>query len=111
MVNKFEYKLPFYWYFRYRYMVDNHNNLRNVLPSIGYIWVTHQWECQSFTSILAISEVDTFLILRYFVYCGLRWEVMPMLLEFFWKLVWQSINNIYIGERGGVSFFHTTLIR
>ena len=34
MVKKFNYKLPFDWYFCYRYAVDDHNNLRHTLPSI-----------------------------------------------------------------------------
>ena len=37
-------------------------------------------------------------ILRYFVYCGLCWEGMPMTLGFCRKVMWQPINNLYIGE-------------
>ena len=32
VVKNFKYKLPFDWYFHYRYAVDNHNNLRHALP-------------------------------------------------------------------------------
>ena len=39
MVKKFKYKLPFDWKFRYRHMVDYHNNLRHVLPSIENKWM------------------------------------------------------------------------
>ena len=63
------------------------------------------WECWVFVFILEISEVNEFLILSYFVYCGLRQQGMLELLEFRRKFVWQIINNIYIGEReGGVEF-------
>ena len=87
VVKKFKYKLPFDWDFCYRHAVDDHNNLRHALPSIEYKWVTYWWECRVFSFILAISEVNEFLILRYFVYCGLHREGMPTLLDFFRKLV------------------------
>ena len=102
MVNKFKYKLPLDCHFRYRHAVDDHNNLRHSLPSIEDTWVIYLWECQVFAFILAISDVNIFLILRYFVYHGLRWEGMPTLMDFCRKLAWQLINNIYIREREGV---------
>ena len=67
VVKKFKYKLPFYWNFRYRHAVVNHNNLRHALPSIGNTWMTDQWECWGFAFILAVSELNALLILRYFV--------------------------------------------
>ena len=96
-MNKFNYKLPFDWNFHYRHAVDDHNNLSHALPSIEDIRIKDLYECRLFAFVLVISEVNTFLILRYSVYCGLRWEGMPTLLDFFRKLVWQLINNIYIG--------------
>ena len=72
VVKKFKYKLPFDWYFHYRHLVDDHDNIMHVLSSIEYKWMADRWECQVFAFILAISEVNAFLILRYFVYCGLR---------------------------------------
>ena len=113
MVKKFKYKLPFDWHFCYRHVVDDQNNLRHALPSIEDKWVKYWWECWLFAFILAISEVNSFLILRYFVYSGLRREGMPTLLEFCWKLACQIINNIYIGEReegGGASYCQTPFI-
>ena len=86
MMNKFKYKLPFDWHFCYHHAVDYHNNLRHALPSIEDIWVKYWWDCWVFDFILAISEVNTFLIIHYFVYCGLRWEGMSTLLEFRRKL-------------------------
>ena len=67
VVTKFKYKLPFDWYFRYCHAVENHNKLRHTFSSIKYTWVTDWWECRVFAFILAISEVYTILILRYFV--------------------------------------------
>ena len=66
MVNKFKYKLPFDCNFRYHHAVLYHNKPRNELPSIEDKWMEDQWECQVFDFILAISEVNTFLIRRYF---------------------------------------------
>ena len=74
VAKKFKYKLPFYWHFCYRHAVDNHTNLRNALPSIEYTWVKDWWECWISAFIFSISDVNVILILRYFFYCGLRWE-------------------------------------
>ena len=86
VVNKFKYNLPFDWNFRSRHAVDDHNNLRHTLPSIEDTWVTYWWECRVFTFNLDISEVNEFLILRYFIFCGLRQEGVPTLLKFCQKL-------------------------
>ena len=96
MVKKFKYKLLFDFHFCFHHAVDEHNNLRHTLPSIADTWVTDQWECPVFDFILAISEVNTLLILRYFVYCGSRWEGITTLMDFCQKLARQLINNIYI---------------
>ena len=64
VVKKFKYKLPFDWNFLYRHEVDKHNSLRHALPSIEDAWMTDWWECHLFAFILAISEVNSFLILR-----------------------------------------------
>ena len=105
MAKKFKYKLQFDWHFCYFHAVDDHNNLRHSLTSIENTWVTDQWECRVFAFILAISEVNVFLIICYFVYCGIRWERTPTLLEFCRKLACQLITNIKIGEREeGVDF-------
>ena len=101
MVKKFKYKLPFDWHFCSHHAVEDHNNLRNALPSIEDTWMIDRWECQVFAFILAISELNAFLIIHYFVYCGLIWEGMPALLEFRW--IWRGkILIIYtLGNRGG----------
>ena len=112
VVKKFKYKLPFDWNFCYLQAVDYHNNLSHALPSIEDTWINDWWECRLFAFILAISEVNTFLILRYFDYCVLYSEGMPMLLEFHQKLSWKLINNIYIGKYdGGFDFFPESIHR
>ena len=73
MVKKFKYKLPFDCRFCYHHVVDAHNNLRHALPSIEYTWVTDWWEFQVFDFILAISEVNAFLILHYFFILWVTW--------------------------------------
>ena len=94
VVKNFKYKLLFDWIFCYHHSVDYNNNLSHALTPIEDTWMNNWWECRIFSIILAISEVHEFLILLYFVYCGLRWEGMPILPEFCWKLVWQLSNNI-----------------
>ena len=101
MVNKFKYKLTFYWHFCYLHAIYYHYNRRHALPSIEDIRMTDRWECHVFAFILAILEVNAFLILRYFVYYGLRQYVMPELLEFCrsWR---GNLLTIYkLGNRGG----------
>ena len=83
-----KYKLPFDWNFSYCHVVDNHDNLMHVLPSIEDTWMTDQWECREFALILAISEVNDFLILRYFIYYELRRKEILTLLEICQKLAW-----------------------
>ena len=95
-MKKFKYKLPFYWNFCYRHVIDDHNNLNHALIKIGDTWVTYKCECQVFAFILVISEGDTFFILGYFVYYELCQDVMPTLLGFCLKLAWQLINKICI---------------
>ena len=112
MVNKFKYKLPFDWHFCYRHVVDDHKNLRHSLPSIEDTWVKYWWKCRVFAFIMVISEVNVFLILRYFIYCGLLREGMSTLLDFCRKLAWKLINNIYMREmEGGGEFFQEFIHR
>ena len=86
MVKKFKYKLPFDWHFCNHHAIDNNNNIRHALSSIEDTRMTDWWECQVFAFILAISALNVFLILRYFVYYRLRQEGMPTILEFFQRL-------------------------
>ena len=40
-INKFQYAVPFAYHFYYRRIVDDHNGLRHMYPSLEQIWVTH----------------------------------------------------------------------
>jgi hypothetical protein len=88
-VKEFAYSLPFDWHFRYRHAVDDHNNLRHALPSLEDTWVTQRWELRVFAFILAISEVNAYLAIRYVT----GKKEMPTLLNFRRKLAWQLICN------------------
>ena len=93
-MKRFVYKFPFDWHFRFRHAVDDHNNLCHALPLIEDTWLTQRWEVRVFvfTFILAVSEVNLFLVVRWFVY-GNSKEATPKLLTFRRQLAWQLINN------------------
>ena len=95
VVKEFVYKLPFDWHFRYRHAVDDHNNLRHGLPSIEDTWITQRWEVSVFAFILAVCEVNAFLVVRYFQHGNSR-DTAPKLLTFRRQLAWQLINNPYL---------------
>ena len=81
---------------RYRHAVDDHNNLRHALPSIEDSWVTHRWEIRVFLFVLAISEVNAFLALRYFTFAKGTIAGCPTLIVFRRRLAWQLIRNSWI---------------
>ncbi len=87
----------FYSHFCYRHAVDNHNNLCHGLPSIKDTWCTHRWEVRVFGFILAVCEVNAFLVLRCFVF-GNNHEEALTLLVFRCQLAWQLINNEHLGR-------------
>ena len=99
----FQYPRPFDWHFRYRHAVDDHNNLRHALPSVEDTWVTKRWECRVFSFILAITEINAFLALRYFVFGNDTIKGCPTLLVFRRRLAWQLINNPWIRQEQQVS--------
>ena len=92
----FQYTCPFDWHFRYRHAVDDHNNLRHALPSIEDSWVSQRWETRVFSFILAITEVNAFLCLRYFTFGKGAIEGCPTLLRFRRRLAWEMIRNRWI---------------
>ncbi len=53
----FKYTKPFDWHFRFRHLVDDHNNLRHSLPNLEGTWITECWPIHVFSFLLAISEV------------------------------------------------------
>ncbi len=92
----FQNTCPFDWHFWYRHAVDDHNNLRHGLPSIKDSWRTQRWETCVFLFILAITEVNAFLCIRYFTFGKGSLAGCPTLLGFCRRLAWQIINNSWI---------------
>ena len=101
----FQYKKPFDWHFRYRHIVDDHNNLRHALPSLEAGWLTERWALRVFTFLLAITEVNCFLAFQFFVWNG----PIPTLVDFRRELAWALINNPLIEDAGEQAFEPETL--
>ena len=92
-VNKsFKLLEPFANHYRYRHVVDDHNNGRHALPAIEDTWGTHRWPNRVFAFILAISEINTWLAYRHFVWKEKKLE----LIEFRKKLALALIENDYL---------------
>ena len=64
-INKFQDAVPFAYHFDYRNIVDNHNSLRHMYPSLEQIRVTHRWLTRVSTFLLDFSKVNTYLAFRY----------------------------------------------
>ena len=62
----FNYSQVFANHFLYRHLIDDHNNLRHMVPSIEGTWKTHNWIICVLTVILTVSEVNAYLAFRYF---------------------------------------------
>ena len=93
----FTYTKPFHLHFKFRHVVDDHNKLRHALPSIEDSWRTNRWPVRVFLFILAITEVNTFLVM-----CWFNWEKedVPTYLSFRRKLAWELIENKFLlGEK------------
>eukprot|EP00804_Cyclotella_cryptica_P029088 CCRYP_005269-RA/>CCRYP_005269-RA protein AED:0.29 eAED:0.29 QI:0/-1/0/1/-1/0/1/0/216 len=86
----FPYREPFSLHFTYRHVVDDHNNLRHAVPSIEETWVTTRWALRVLQFLLAVTEVNMYLCMRYFVWDG---NEKMTLLEFRRNLAWDLINN------------------
>jgi hypothetical protein len=74
-------------------VVGDHNNLEHVVPSIEETWVTTHWALHEFQFIMAVTEVNIFLVMHFFVWS--RDEKMT-LLEMRRALAWQLINNSHM---------------
>ena len=85
---------PFANHFLYCHMVDDHNNLRHAAPSIEATWKTQRWPIRLFSFLIAITEINTFIAFRYFVWKE-SYSSMT-LLEFRRKLASMLINNDYL---------------
>ena len=72
-------------------MVDDHNSRRHSPISIEEVWATKTWEHRVFAFFLAITEVNLFLVTRYYYN-----EETTGQLDFRKKLAKALINNKYI---------------
>ena len=94
--SSFRYKIPFSNHFDYRHVVDDHNGLRHMKPSIEEVWGTNRWATRVFSFLLAVTEVNCYLAFRYFV-----WKDEDQRMEFMSfrsKFAWALINNEYIAS-------------
>ena len=67
MVTKtFKYMEPFYYHFKYRHQVDDHNNLRHSPISLEESLSTKDWKIRVFSFIIAIIEVNARLARSHF---------------------------------------------
>ena len=108
----FQYTCPYDWHFRYRHAVDDHNNLRHGLPSLEDTWVTVRWPVRVFTFLLALTETNLYLALRFFVYVGAQKKNLPKYLDFRRNLAWAFIDNPHLPKEPAepLSPFFTQLV-
>ena len=92
-VKTFKYPEPFANHYLYRHCVDDHNNLRHSVPSIEGTMVTHRWEFRVFSFLLAISEVNTYLAMKHFVWKDKEFHTLH---QFRRKLALSLIHNEHI---------------
>ena len=93
----FRYTTIFYNHFRFRHLIDDHNNLRHQSPSLEETWVTHRWPNRVFSFILAVAEVNAFVAFRFFVWQP-RGKKELTLTQFRRKLALELIYNEYLKE-------------
>ena len=92
----FKYTKNFAYHFKYRHMVDDHNNLRHSTPTLEDTWTTHVWENRVFAFLLAITEVNLYCYLRYTSWRTMDEESYPTLHQFRKKLAMALIENKFI---------------
>ena len=91
---KFKYTKPFADHFCYRHAVDDHNNLRHSSPSLEDTWTTHRWQNRVFAFLLAVTEVNLYLYLRYTIWRDQ--SERPTLHQFRKRLAFALIFNRWI---------------
>ena len=87
---RFQYTMPFSNHFDYRHIVDDHNAVRHQVPSLEQTWRTHRWPVRVFSFLLALTEVNCYLVFRFFV-----WDDKDKIdfMSFRSKLAWSLITN------------------
>lgn len=94
--HSFKYTTNFSYHFKYRHMVDDHNNLRHSNPSFEDTWVTKNWPCRVFAFLLAITEVNVYLYLRWKNWRLLDDSDFPTLHQFRKQLAFALIDNHFL---------------
>ena len=79
-------------HFTYRHSIDDHNNLRHLSPALEETWVTHRWMNRVFSFILAVTEINTYLAMKFFVWVP-RDQKIPTLRDFRRTLALSLIYN------------------
>ena len=89
--------LIFHLQFSHRSYQQHHpsTHITKSLPAIEVTWRTHCWENRVFAFILAVSEINSFLFLRFFVWKPSNTKE-PTLLQFRRSLALQLIDNEWI---------------
>ena len=93
---QFKYTKLFSDHFRYRHAVDDHNNLRHSSHSPEDTWVTARWVNRVFSFLLAVTEVNLYLYLRYMIWRNKADEDIPTLHRFRKKLAFALIDDRWI---------------
>ncbi len=65
---QFKYPEPYYLHFKYRHLIDDHNNIHHEVPSIEGTLKTQRWAIPVFQFVLAVAEVNMYLTMRHFVW-------------------------------------------
>jgi len=81
-------------HYKYRHLVDDHNAKRHQPISLEKIWATARWACRVFAFLLAITEVNIFLVDNFFYNAG-----HTCMLGFRKVLAYALINNPYIPQQ------------
>ena len=92
ITKEFPYTQLYDMHFTYHHCIDNHNFLRHAVPSIEESWVTQHWAIRVFSFLLAVTKVNAYYAVKYFVYKPAG-KKMPTLLEFRRNLGWMLVEN------------------
>ena len=62
------YKITFPNNFGYIHCVNSHNGIRHQVPSLEQTWTTHRWATMVFSFLVAVTDVNCYMIFRYFLW-------------------------------------------
>ncbi len=79
------------------------HNLCHSLPSIEYAWKTVRWSICVFTFFKGITKVNTYLVLKQFVFISDLAPMLPDYVDFRRKLAWQLIDNQWLPKNQSVA--------